>query len=138
MNYVKSCGFIAFKRVSDEILYLIITSNNGDIGFPKGHMEENETELETAVRELKEETNIDVKPISGFREEINYALPAHPNTRKISVYFLGECISEQLLPQEAEVKKAEFLPYETALTALTFSETMDILAKANEYINSSL
>ena len=136
MNFVKSCGFVAFRRVNNENLYLIITSKNGDVGFPKGHMEENETELQTAIRELKEETNTDVTPIPGFRREINYLLPNRKDTRKISVYFLGESISNHLVPQEAEVNKAEFLPYAEAREALTFSDTKTILAEAEEHINS--
>ena len=136
MNYVKSCGFVAFKRANNENLYLIITSKNGDVGFPKGHTEENETEIQTAIREMKEETNIDITVVPGFREEIDYELPARKDTRKLSVYFLGECISDQLLPQETEVAKAEFLTYQKAYELLTFRETKDILSKAETYINS--
>ena len=138
MKYVKSCGFVVFKRANNENLYLIITSKNGDIGFPKGHTEENETEIQTAIRELKEETNIEVKIITEFRREIDYPLPNRQDTIKISVYFLGECTSDHLLPQMSEVNKAEFLPYYEALGALTFAETKSILTDAEKYINSSL
>ena len=39
----------------------------GHWGFPKGHIEKDETEYETALREVKEETNIDARIIDGFR-----------------------------------------------------------------------
>ena len=52
MRYIKSCGFVVYKEINDKRLYLIIRTSNGEYGFPKGHVEENETEHETAIREL--------------------------------------------------------------------------------------
>ena len=56
MKYEKSCGAIIFDK--DKIL--VIQQKEGHWGFPKGHVEEGETEVETAIREIKEETNLDV------------------------------------------------------------------------------
>ena len=71
----KSCGIVLFY--SDE--FLIIQHSNesnelkGHWDFPKGHVEDNESELETAVRELQEETGIDdFKLIKNFRQKITY------------------------------------------------------------------
>lgn len=135
MNYIKSCGFVVYKRINNENFYLIIQSLNGDIGFPKGHMESGETELRTAIRELKEETNIDVKVVPSFKRQIEYELLNISNTIKQAVYFLGECVSDNLICQETEVAKANFLTYEKALELLTFEETKSILKDAEYYIN---
>ena len=56
MKKEKSCGCIIIK--DDEVL--LIKHNKGHWDFPKGHMEEGETEKQTAVREVKEETHMDV------------------------------------------------------------------------------
>ena len=137
MNYVKSCGFIAYKSVNNENLYLIIKSLKGDVGFPKGHTESDESEIETAIRELKEETGIEVRIIEGFRCQIEYKLWNIPDTEKQSVYFLGECTSDIILCQESEVSEASFVPYEDALALLTFKETKDILKEAEYFISSN-
>lgn len=136
MKYIKSCGFVVCKQIKNQNYYLIIKSLNGDVGFPKGHMEKGETDLQTALRELKEETNIDVKVIDGFRQQIEYKMSKNPDTIKQAVYFLGICINEEILCQVGEVAEAAFLPYEKALEVLTFSETKDILIKAQEFINN--
>ena len=60
MKHEKSCGCI----IIEDKKVLLIKQTNGVWGFPKGHVEENETELQTAEREVKEETNIDVKTLS--------------------------------------------------------------------------
>ena len=137
MKYIKSCGFVVYKRVGNENYYLIIKSLNGDVGFPKGHMESGESELETAIRELKEETGVDVKVIQGFRRQIEYELRRVPDTIKQSVYFLGECTSDNIVCQEAEVAEASFLSYENSIKMLTFEETKNILKEAEAFLGSA-
>lgn len=132
MRYIKSCGFIAYKQIENCNYYLIIESLNGDVGFPKGHMEEGETEIQTAIRELKEETGIEIELFPGFRHQIEYPLFRLPNTIKQSVYFLGKCKSDIITTQKSEVKEASFLSYNDALESLTFDETKEILRKAEK------
>lgn len=69
MEYIKSCGFVVFKEIEGEMHYLIIRAWNGECGFPKGHVENSESEYETATRELKEETNIEVRMISNVKKQ---------------------------------------------------------------------
>jgi len=137
MNYIKSCGFIAYKRINNDNYYLIITSINGDVGFPKGHVEANESEIETAMRELKEETNVIVHNVPGFRKQIEYPLKNIPDTIKQSVYFLGKCISDDIICQVSEIKDARFLSYNEAIAALTFEETKSILTDAEKFIRNN-
>ncbi|MBR2340801.1 MAG: NUDIX domain-containing protein [Clostridia bacterium] len=135
MKYVKSCGFVVFKQTENENYYLIIKSSNEDVGFPKGHMEKGETELQTAIRELKEETNVEIKVVDGFRRQIEYKIPKTVDTIKQCVYFLGICTKDEIICQAEEVTEAAFMPYEKALSFLTFTETKDILTSAQEFIN---
>ena len=137
MRYIKSCGFIAYKQIEGRNYYLIIKSLNGDVGFPKGHMEIGESELETAIRELKEETGTEVNVVSGFRCQIEYHLPRTLNAIKQVVYFLGKCTSDSIVCQESEVAEACFLSYEEALKRLTFEETKNILRDAELFIRSN-
>ena len=135
MEYIKSCGVIVYKRINDINYFLLIKSINNDIGFPKGHLEYGETELETAIRELKEETNVSVDIDEGFKKQIEYKLSDKIDTIKIAIYFLGRVISDNIICQIEEVKEAKFIPYEEALKLLTFVETKELLIEANEFIN---
>lgn len=135
MLRIKSCGFVAFTSVDGKNLYLIIKSHNGDVGFPKGHVEAGESETKTAVRELKEEAGVEVEMLDGFRRSVEYKLPKTKDAIKETVYFLGRCIApEALKRQESEVAEAEFLPYDKALELLTFEETKRILTEAQSFI----
>lgn len=135
MKTEKSCGFIVYKEEGNRRLYLIMQSINGDFGFPKGHMEQGESELETAIRELKEETGLSVQPVEGFQRQIEYHFPSRPDIRKQVVYFLGKCTADHIECQEAEVTDAFFVPMETALEMLTFQDTKMLLMAADELLN---
>ena len=137
MIYEKSCGFVAYTKKDGARLYLIIRSSNGDYGFPKGHMEPGETEYETAIRELKEETNVEVEIIDGFRRQIEYKLP-NKDVIKQSVYFLGKCTSVDVVAQESEVSSVLFAPLKKALELLTFEDTKRIIKEADNYVDNSV
>ena len=67
--YEKSCGAIVFKKIDGVRHFLLIKhAKNQHWGFPKGHVEMHESDEQTAKREIKEETNLDVKILKGFRQ----------------------------------------------------------------------
>src|SRR5690554_2298984 len=72
----KSCGVVPFREVDGEIRYLVISSavtKREHWEFPKGGVEEGEREIETALRELREETGVSaVELLPGYREPIRY------------------------------------------------------------------
>ncbi len=136
MRYETSCGFVVYRHVQAERQYLLIRSTGGEYGFPKGHTEPGETERETAVRELKEETGLEVRFVEGFRREEEYLLPNKVNTVKRVVFFLGEYREGRIVCQETEVSDAIFVPRETALELLSFETTRKILKEADAYLDT--
>jgi len=135
MTYEKSCGFIAYKEEDGTRLYLIIRSRGGEYGFPKGHMEYGETEYETAVRELKEETGAEVEIVEGFRRSTEYSLPKKANVIKQVVYFLGKCTVCKIVRQASEVSEATFVPFDEALKLLSFESTRGFLKEAEDFLS---
>ena len=93
MNYEYSCGAVVFTRIGGVPHYLLVRAKDqrkGCHGFPKGHMEPGETEEQTALREIFEETGLRVQLLEGFRAVTEYPLPCPPDTRKRVVFFLAE------------------------------------------------
>ena len=136
MMYEKSCGFVVYRESGGVREYLLVSALNGKYGFPKGHVERGETEHETAVRELKEETNLEVRAIDGFRREIEYSLPQKRGTIKRCVYFLGEYTEGELIRQEEEILDAVFVDIDRAMQMIPYANARAVLQEANAYIDS--
>ena len=84
----KSCGTIPYTINNGTVYYLLVKAkDDGYCGFPKGHVEANESEEETAFRETLEETSVNVQINNIFRYEISYQMDKG-NTKTV-VYFLA-------------------------------------------------
>ncbi len=133
----KSCGAIVFTNDNNGIRYVIIESKEGFLGFPKGHVESNETELETARREVFEETGLKVEFSENFRTEDSYLFQRNNETRmKKIVYFLAEYSNQIPVPQETELNAIHLMDYETALSSFQFENLRRILTEAHNYLLS--
>lgn len=127
-----SAGAVLYTTIDKQIYYLLTKDFHGNWGFPKGHLENNETTIEAAYREIKEEVNI--KPIidDNFCEELIYKLPNGNN--KHSIYFIGYYEKQEVIKQIEEVQETKLLKYEDALNTLTFDNMKQVLIKANKYL----
>jgi bis(5'-nucleosidyl)-tetraphosphatase len=126
----KSCG--AIVRNKDK--YLLLHYNAGHWDFPKGHIEKNETEEETAKRELMEETGISAsKTTEGFKERIAFYYNFEGQNRfKEVTYFLMET-KETAITLSHEHKGYAWLTYDEAMKKLTFDNAKNVLLKANAF-----
>lgn len=112
---------------------IIRASGEGSFGFPKGHVEKNETEIEAAIRETKEETNIDIKIVSNeFRKTLKYVIQGEI-FKEVSVY-LAYAKNYDIQVDEFELSSAKWLSYKEALKVLTFSAQRNILKQAMLYL----
>ena len=133
MKYEKSCGVVTYILIKNEIHYLLVRQTNGFLSFPKGHVEGNETEEETALRECLEETALKVTIKKGFREVINYKIP-EIDVDKDVVLFVGEIDNLDYHKQEKEIADIEVYKYQEAYNLLEFDNWKQVLKKANDFL----
>lgn len=139
----KACGAIIYKTENNVRKYLIIRGvgiYQSYYGFPKGHMEEGETEQDTAIREVKEETGLDIVLNEDFRTVDEHALAreGRPNDRKTNVYFLAECHAQELVMQESEVSQIVWMDYDEAMEYIQYEETRRELAEAEQFLRTQM
>lgn len=132
----KSCGAVVYKYDNGKLSVLIEKMKKGHYSIPKGHVENDETEVQTALREIKEETNLDVEIDTGFRRVISYS--PYNGCIKDVVFFTARCISDEMINQECEVSQLMWLSPAKAIDILTHDSDKETLAKAVEYIESKL
>lgn len=131
----KSCGAIVYTKEHGIIQYVIIRSKEGIYGFPKGHIEGDECETETALREISEETGLTVKLIQGFKAKDTYTFIRNGETRlKHIVYFLGEYFNQKPIAQESELSGVHLMDYETAISAFQFDSSKRLLTEAHRFL----
>lgn len=135
MNMEKSCGAVVYTRRGGQLLFVIVQERAGTYSFPKGHMEGDETETETARREVFEEIGWNPTFLEGFRETDEYDLAEKPGTRKRVVYFLAEYAGEPLVSQQGEIRKIMCLPYAQALQCFEHEGSRRILRAAHRFLN---
>lgn len=132
MRREKSAGAVIFAEENTGRNYLVLHSTLGHTTLCKGHVEGKETEHETAIREIREETGLTVDFVDGFREVITYA--PKPGVTKDVVFFLARLSVGEPVCQPEEVAAIRFLPLDEALAALTHDSDRDTLRKAHAFL----
>lgn len=140
MKVEKSCGAVVFTREGGQIRYVIIRSLTGIYGLPKGHVEAGETEEETALREVREETGLAVSLIDGFRTTDSHPFMREDKEERMKhiVYFLAEYQGQSLLPQETEISDIRLMGYEEALGSFQFESSKRILRESHSFLMDHL
>jgi len=130
-----SSGIIAFRR-AETIKFLLLNYPNGHWGFSKGNMEKGESSRETALREFKEETGLEIeKMFEGFKEMIEFFYRKEGRIiHKDVTFYLGEA-------SEGKVKLTEhdnfaWLGFEDALAKLKFKNDKELLEKAKKFLDN--
>ncbi len=134
----KSCGAIVFNSSGKHREYLLLHYEAGHWDFIKGHVEKGESEATTAKREAKEESDIDIKILPGFREMIKYFFKKDGKLiSKEVVFFVAESKTKKVQLSYEHIGY-EWLPFESALNKLTYKNAKDILKKVEKFLKGRL
>lgn len=128
----KSCGAVVYNP--ERQLFLIIKMLNGNWGFPKGHTENQETDIQTAIREVTEETGINIKILDGFKKSIKY-IP-FPEVLKKVIFFIGITEEEKVTIDKHEIEDYMWCSYEEALKMITYKPQRDIMESSLQFIKN--
>lgn len=150
----KSTGAIIYRKEDNRIYYLLlhyassVRGRKGQWGFAKGHVEPGETEEQTAVREVAEETGItDLKIIPGFKQSEKYffkkvydlegdARKKSPWVFKLVIFFLGQTRTKEVKISDEHVDFL-WLQVDEAIKRITFKNSKELLKKADEFIKKA-
>ncbi|MBR5320560.1 MAG: NUDIX domain-containing protein [Clostridia bacterium] len=131
--YECSCGAIVYRIINGETRFLLIKNRRSlNWGFPKGHMERGEGELETAYREILEETGIRARFLPDFRYKSEYSIQGR--IEKKVIIFLATTDDTSTIIQREEIEEYLWLKYDKAMNSLKFPNDKYLLTKAKEYL----
>ncbi|MFH1306882.1 MAG: NUDIX domain-containing protein [Candidatus Micrarchaeota archaeon] len=131
-----SAGFVLFRQVEENRYFLLMHYKAGHWDFPKGHVEEGESEIEAARRELAEETGIgEAEVVDGFKYEYEYEFGnrnGKPKSKKVT--FMLAKTPKKITRLSHEHKGARWVPYKRAMQMLTFENARKMLKAGEEHL----
>jgi 2'-phosphotransferase len=115
------CGIVLFLN-NDVVL---VKTYNGHYGFPKGRRKKGETDLENALREVEEKSNVKLKDMKLYKHDNGDYVTINEikNTDPSIIYFVAELNNKvNLRLKIEEPEELDEVTYVSISTALAFSE----------------
>ena len=133
----KSVGCVTFYLKEDQRYYLLLRYISNHWGLVKGHIEANETEKQTLIREIHEETKLEeFEIIPNFKESDTYTYSRNKKKiDKLVSYYLVKSNNFNIIISD-EHKEYIWLKYEEAIDKITYKNTKAILKKAEMLLKS--
>ena len=133
MKHEHSAGAVLYTEKNGELQFVLVDEKSGYCGFPKGHLEGDETEEQAALREILEETNVTASLDTDFKITDEYMKAKR--TKKRVTYFAARFENQTPKHASNEVRAVFMLPYDKAMEKLSFESSREILRQFIEYIN---
>jgi 8-oxo-dGTP pyrophosphatase MutT (NUDIX family) len=134
-----SAGGIVFRRGPGEgAKYLLIRDSYSNWGFPKGHLEGNESPAEAALRETVEETGLGRVILQGPIRVIDWHFRFRGrHIHKYCHFFLFESPEGEPCPQVDEgITACQWRPLGEALELLSYDNARGVLKRAGEMVRT--
>jgi len=130
---VFSFGSVVIDPSRRYLLVLHASGNHWD--HPKGHAENGESPVQTAIREIREEAGIDVEIIQGFQVKSHWILP-DGRLKEVLYYLAMKTADTEKQGPEGEILDTIWLPYKEARERISYQSGKDVLDKADVFISS--
>ncbi len=134
-------GFIIYRRTHDGVKYLFLYKRGNYWNFPKGHFEQGEGSLDTALRETYEETGIrrsELRIIPNFRAyEQFYFRSGNEKIYDKVILFLAETHKADIRISPREHSGFAWFLYHDALRILgkKYEVTKRALKQADDFLH---
>ncbi|MEI8094438.1 MAG: NUDIX domain-containing protein [Spirochaetales bacterium] len=125
---------MVYRKKRGVVYFLLLKHTSGNHwSLAKGHAEAGESETETALREIREETGLKVRLKPNFRAEVRYS--PHEGIDKRVVFFLAKTDRKKLKLQASEISNSCWLELDDALKLISHADTGEVLRQASARLN---
>jgi 8-oxo-dGTP pyrophosphatase MutT (NUDIX family) len=128
---VSAGGVVVHKG---NVLVIVPTRRAADgshvLCLPKGHLDEGETNMQAATREVREETGVTAELLSELGEVRYWYVRNRRRVAKSVFFFLFRYVSGDLSDHDEEVLEARWMGLAEAQKALSYPGERDMVARA--------
>jgi 8-oxo-dGTP pyrophosphatase MutT (NUDIX family) len=134
-----SSGGVVFRRTLSGVRFLLIRDPYANWGLPKGHIEEDETPEQAALREVTEETGLGRLAIVDRLPTIDWYFRERGKLiHKFCHFYLVESVEGEPVPQTAEgISACVWCDFTGALDTVTYANAREVLRAAGERLNGA-
>jgi len=133
-----SSGGVVFTKSVGAIKVLLISREKGSIWcLPKGHIDKGETEQQTALREVREETGVEAKLVEKIGDINYWFVWEDTKIHKIVHFYLMLYLGGSTEDHDSEVDEARWFPIEEAIGKLSYENEIEIMKKARKMIRDA-
>lgn len=125
-------GAIILSSVDKNKIAILYSSKQNDYSFPKGHVESGENVMQTMLREVKEETGLDIKIIQTL-PDINYITPS--GEAVLIKMFLVESEDDSKLKPEFDKDNVEWVPINAVAEKLSYNNLKEYFNSVKHFLN---
>lgn len=132
-----SFGILPIRLNQDKHEVLLIQHHSGHWSFPKGQAEGNELPLETASRELKEETGLSIlKLLSTLPFEERYDFYRKGVHIDKTVHYFPAIVEGEVVIQQLEIKSSQWLSLDDAQKRVTYEECRKVCHQLQAFLQN--
>jgi 8-oxo-dGTP pyrophosphatase MutT (NUDIX family) len=117
-----------------QVLVIVPTRRAADgsrvLALPKGHLDEGETVVQAATREVREETGMVVEPMRELGEVRYWYVRDRRRVAKSVHFFLFRLLGGDLADHDDEVLEARWMGLSEAQKALSYAGEREMVARA--------
>ena len=137
MDFEESFGIIPIKSYKNSFQTFLVQLKSGKhFGFPKGHANSLELPLDAAIRELKEETNLNVIKIlleKPLMEEYQIKKNSTFTSKKV-YYYIAE-VNGKVNIDKNKILDGFWVDIEKAKDIITYTTSKEIAQKVIDFLN---
>jgi len=138
VKYQFSAGIVIYFQEQGKREYLLLHYQAGHWDFPKGKIDPGETKQEAALRELKEETGLEVDLNQEFENSFEYFFKDDQGEliKKKVYFFVGQVQEKQVVLSHEHIDFGWFI-FDHAYEKLTYENAKNLLVQADAYLKNS-
>jgi 8-oxo-dGTP pyrophosphatase MutT (NUDIX family) len=127
-------GGVVMKWDGEHAKVLLIKDSYGHWTWPKGHIENNETPAETALREISEETGLaKLEAVEELgMQEYYFTLHGKKIFKTVHIFLVKAEAGEKINVQKSEIQDGEWVSPQEALAKIEYKGSRELLSKGIE------